>query len=422
MKLQKSTSETEQKVSPQQKKFQRLSKKIEQEKAILEQWKIAQQDLQARANNEILPAYDQMRQIQFQQIEGLVKQKQRVEQKKQKLTKGQLQKLDDKIEQLSFQLLQSGKMSDTQIKFLIELLNGYGHQLECEPNRSGQAGFDQGDSADEDFEGTRTDDQEQNDFEQDDEKLTEEELQLKIEALKRVLTIEYDLEPDFFDEGFDVDIDPENPDAFLAGFVEKIKEKLNNKFLDQFSTQDRKQFEREMAAEKSKAEKKQQQREQAKKTANQSLKTIYLKIAAMIHPDREQDELKKIEKTELLQQVNAAYAANDLLTLLALQVELGQQHNAPLADQQLKAYNIVLEEQLEKLSLELEDIIYSFEWSERVMYSNRKIKVQDLYKKYQHDWASVQQQLEREKTILEYYTDFTHLKELMRSPIVWDAC
>jgi DnaJ-class molecular chaperone len=36
--------------------------------------------------------------------------------------------------------------------------------------------------------------------------------------------------------------------------------------------------------------------------AAQSLKTVYLKIAAMIHPDREQDETKKAEKTELFQQ------------------------------------------------------------------------------------------------------------------------
>lgn len=36
-----------------------------------------------------------------------------------------------------------------------------------------------------------------------------------------------------------------------------------------------------------------QQREQAKQIANQSIKTIYMKIAAMIHPDRELDEQKK---------------------------------------------------------------------------------------------------------------------------------
>jgi DnaJ-class molecular chaperone len=48
------------------------------------------------------------------------------------------------------------------------------------------------------------------------------------------------------------------------------------------------------------------QLEDAKKMAGQSLKSIYLKIASVIHPDRERDEQKRIEKTELLQQANTA--------------------------------------------------------------------------------------------------------------------
>jgi hypothetical protein len=40
----------------------------------------------------------------------------------------------------------------------------------------------------------------------------------------------------------------------------------------------------------------QQKREQAEQMAAQSLKTVYLKIAAMIHPDREQDETRKQKK------------------------------------------------------------------------------------------------------------------------------
>ncbi|MEG0197338.1 MAG: molecular chaperone DnaJ, partial [Acinetobacter sp.] len=47
-----------------------------------------------------------------------------------------------------------------------------------------------------------------------------------------------------------------------------------------------------------------QKREQAQKMAEQSLKTVYLKIASIIHPDREQDEQIKLEKTEMLQHAN----------------------------------------------------------------------------------------------------------------------
>lgn len=65
-----------------------------------------------------------------------------------------------------------------------------------------------------------------------------------------------------------------------------------------------------------------------------------------------------------MQQANQAYEANDLLTLLNLQIQLGQQHNLSFANQQLKAYNLLLEEQLETLQMQVDDIIYSFNWSQ----------------------------------------------------------
>ena len=177
--------------------------------------------------------------------------------------------------------------------------------------------------------------------------------------------------------------------------------------------------EQQIAREKAKAAKKQQQREEAKKLANQSIKAIYLKITAWIHPDREQDEQKKQEKTVLMQQANQAYEANDLLTLLNLQIQLGQQHNLSFANQQLKAYNLLLEEQLETLQMQVDDIIYSFNWSQ-FLYSNRKIKVQDLYRKYEQDYRHVQQKLARAQEILEEYQDLKQLKQLMRSQYVWE--
>ena len=177
--------------------------------------------------------------------------------------------------------------------------------------------------------------------------------------------------------------------------------------------------EQQIAREKAKAAKKQQQREEAKKLANQSIKAIYLKITAWIHPDREQDEQKKQEKTVLMQQANQAYEANDLLTLLNLQIQLGQQHNLSFANQQLKAYNLLLEEQLETLQMQVDDIIYSFNWSQ-FLYSNRKIKVQDLYRKYEQDYRHVQQKLARAQEILEKYQDLKQLKQLMRSQYVWE--
>lgn len=400
MKLQKSIIETEEKISPQQKKFQRLSQKIVQQKAHLAEWLLAQKTIQARAQAELLPAYQQLRQIIFEQIEQLLKQK------KQKMTKTQLAKLDAKIEQLALQLLHSQQMSEQQNSFLTVLLKAYGHDIEMYQEKA---------DAGQGFEHDTEHDAEHS-FEQDFEDMSEVEFfQSKIAELKIFLCDEYDLEIDFFDfEAADLD-------DFMQKFQDKMQQQEQLEFLNHFDAQERRQLEREMQREQAKAVKKAQQREQAQKDATQSMKGIYLKIVAMIHPDREQDELKKQEKTVLLQQVNQAYEGRDLLALLAFQVELGQQQNKLLATQQLKAYNLVLEEQLEKLSIEIEDVIDTFNWSNhRSIRPNRKIKVNDLYERYEQDLKNVQHEILHTQCVLEDYKDINSLKELMRSRDLWE--
>ena len=369
MKLQKSTLEPEQKLSAPQKKFQKLCQKIEQEQVRLNEWQTAQADIQARASREILPTYTQLREIIFRQIQQLLQQKQ------QKMTAAQQTKLDQKIEQLSLQFLDSQQMSTEQVQFLTELLNSYGHHIEL-------LDTDDVDLRSEAKTATESEDEnveqcEQNSFEHD-ESEQERLAQLKLESLKHFLCEEYDLDLDFFD----FQHDPLDLDDFIKKFEQKMQEQEELDFLSQLSSAQKAFAEQQIAREKAKAAKKQQQREEAKKLANQSIKAIYLKITAWIHPDREQDEQKKQEKTVLMQQANQAYEANDLLTLLNLQIQLGQQHNLSFANQQLKAYNLLLEEQLETLQMQVDDIIYSFNWSQ-FLYSNRKIKVQDLYRKYE---------------------------------------
>ena len=403
MKLQKSTLEPEQKLSAPQKKFQKLCQKIEQEQLRLNEWQTAQADIQARASREILPTYAQLREVIFQQIQQLLQQKQ------QKMTAAQQTKLDQKIEQLSLQLLDSQQMSTEQVQFLTELLNHYGYDFE-RPDL---------DDLDEMFEAKTESESAEENFEQggfeDDASEQERLAQLKLESLKHFLCEEYDLDLDFFD----FQHDPLDLDDFIKKFEQKMQEQEELDFLSQLSSAQKAFAEQQIAREKAKAAKKQQQREEAQKLANQSIKTIYLKITAWIHPDREQDEQKKQEKTVLMQQANQAYEANDLLTLLNLQIQLGQQHNLSFANQQLKAYNLLLEEQLETLQMQVDDIIYSFNWSQ-FLYSNRKIKVQDLYRKYEQDYRHVQQKLARAQEILEKYQDLKQLKQLMRSQYVWE--
>lgn len=403
MKLQKSTLEPEQKLSAPQKKFQKLCQKIEQEQVRLNEWQTAQADIQARASREILPTYTQLREIIFQQIQQLLQQKQ------QKMTAAQQTKLAQKIEQLSLQLLESQQMSAEQVQFLTELLNHYGYDFE-RPDL---------DDLDEMLEAKTESEFAEENFEQggfeDDASEQERLAQLKLDSLKHFLCEEYDLDLDFFD----FQHDPLDLDNFIEKFEQKMQDQEELDFLSQLSGAQKAFAEQQIAREKAKAAKKQQQREEAKKLANQSIKTIYLKITAWIHPDREQDEQKKQEKTALMQQANQAYEANDLLTLLNLQIQLGQQHNLSFANQQLKAYNLLLEEQLETLQMQVDDIIYSFDWG-LFLYSNRKIKVQDLYRKYEQDYRHAQQKLARAQEILEKYQDLKQLKQLMRSQYVWE--
>jgi hypothetical protein len=91
----------------------------------------------------------------------------------------------------------------------------------------------------------------------------------------------------------------------------------------------------------------------------QSLREIFRKLASQLHPDRETDEAQRQRKTALMQRVNVAYAANDMLGLLELQLEVEQIDVAGLAnlsEERIKQYNKVLKEQLGELEMEIDGL------------------------------------------------------------------
>lgn len=92
-------------------------------------------------------------------------------------------------------------------------------------------------------------------------------------------------------------------------------------------------------------EKQETAQQQANAPAQKSLRQLYQRLAAMLHPDREQDEQQKITKTDLMQQATEAYQSQDLLGLIELQnaVSFNTHSNfAQLADEQLHLYNLNL--------------------------------------------------------------------------------
>ena len=176
----------------------------------------------------------------------------------------------------------------------------------------------------------------------------------------------------------------------------------------------------EQQREQAKLKKQQEKREQAQKMAEQSLKTVYLKIAAIIHPDREQDENKKLEKTEMLQHANAAYEKQDLFYLLKLQIQIEQNRGAVqkgLNTDQIKFYKLALDAQSQQLDSQIDDIIDSLVWSENakiaVQKSKGKVQIADLYKQIDADTTAIKQQVKWEKERLKYMSRLKGLEMLL---------
>ncbi|MDQ2819904.1 MAG: hypothetical protein M3Y65_05835 [Pseudomonadota bacterium] len=101
------------------------------------------------------------------------------------------------------------------------------------------------------------------------------------------------------------------------------------------------------------------QAEEAK--LKQSVRDIFRKLASALHPDRETDPTERVRKTGLMQRANVAYAANDLLGLLELQLAVEQIDQASLdglSDDRIKQYNKILTGQVNDVKAELDAMEY----------------------------------------------------------------
>ncbi|MFW1952155.1 molecular chaperone DnaJ [Acinetobacter beijerinckii] len=172
--------------------------------------------------------------------------------------------------------------------------------------------------------------------------------------------------------------------------------------------------EQQQAREQAKQLRQQQKREQAEQMAAQSLKTVYLKIAAMIHPDREQDESKKEEKTELFQQASQAYEQQDLFYLLKLQLQLEQNKGVgakELSAEQVKFYKLALDAQSQQLESQISEILDSFQLAKKVKAEH--VHMSDVYKAIDADCAELKQQLKWEKERLKYMKKVSGVEMLL---------
>lgn len=173
--------------------------------------------------------------------------------------------------------------------------------------------------------------------------------------------------------------------------------------------------EQQKAREQAKQERLQQKREQAEQMAAQSLKTVYLKIAAMIHPDREQDETKKEEKTELFQLASQAYEKQDLFYLLKLQLQLEQNKGIgakELSLEQLRFYKLALDAQSQQLESQIAEILDSFQLAKNVK-AEHVLNISDVYKTVDADCAELKQQVKWEKERLKHMKKVSGVEMLL---------
>lgn len=155
-----------------------------------------------------------------------------------------------------------------------------------------------------------------------------------------------DLQDELFDMfGIEVDMSDfdDTPEGYTK-FQEKIKieiEQQNQRNKNKKKT--KKQLEKEAHL---------LQEEEVKK---RSVRSIYMSLAKLLHPDTEMDEILKKEKEEIMKEVTTAYNENDLSTLLKLElrwVVKENDHLEKLTDDTLKIYISVLKTQVKDLEME----------------------------------------------------------------------
>jgi len=170
---------------------------------------------------------------------------------------------------------------------------------------------------------------------------------------------------------FGIDIDPEifegTPEDF-ARIQEEIKAKIE-------------QRQRKNRTKERKKTKKQLEKEELLKAEEtikaKSIRSIYIALAKVLHPDAETNIELKVEKEEIMKQVTVAYENKDLLTLLKLEMEWVKkttEHLDEMADETLKIFNTALNQQVEELIQERLAMLHSPHFRPIARYTHMKEK------------------------------------------------
>jgi len=163
---------------------------------------------------------------------------------------------------------------------------------------------------------------------------------------------------------FGLEVDEEHGASTADELFQHTQRKLQEQLQNEAGQAQIDRSARRSGASAAKAEAMQARREQAAKEIGQSLREVHRKLVSALHPDRERDPAERERKTALMQRVNQAYEAGDLLALLSLQLEIEQidaGHLSSLTPQRLAHYNQILREQLTGIEAELDRFVQPFQ-------------------------------------------------------------
>ncbi|MDP5008369.1 MAG: molecular chaperone DnaJ [Glaciimonas sp.] len=149
-----------------------------------------------------------------------------------------------------------------------------------------------------------------------------------------------------FEEKFGVDLgeafDRSSPKKMMAKLHAMMQEKIQGEASLAEENAQIKDAKKAMRNKSENALAKEAKQHESKQKISQSIREIFRKLASALHPDKEQDDTERKRKTALMQRVNIAYGNNDLLTLLELQLECEQIDAAmlgALSEDRLKCSN-----------------------------------------------------------------------------------
>ncbi len=342
-------------LSPAQKKFNNLIKKIDAQKQLLAEW----QEMFERCRRDAIEKLAPLKQSMKEQQTAMV------------------QLLDQQFTSNKFTKIQQEKLTYLIVELCEELLCG-------DDNAELKAMYNQYTESDYDSEAAK-------------------EQGVANEFMKSMFEKEFGVDLD------DDDIDLQNPQTTAERLAAKVKQLEAEAEAAAAARPQRKKSAKQLAKEAREAE------EAA--NVSKSIQAVYRQLTGALHPDREQNPVERERKTELMQQVTVAYSNKDLLKLLELQLaveQIDQNKLGSLSTERLKHYNKILSDQL----AELQDEVMLKEEQIRMMLQLspfEPLSPSRLVTLLKHDIQAMQAELKCIQNNLQVFQDVRNLKVWLKN-------